>query len=99
MIERHVVFNILEGREGDFEAFLEQRYLPAMSAQSGFKNVAILRELENSRRYQMALRFEDLETAAAWRGSAVHKELSPVLKSFYSESEVIVYDVRITQPG
>jgi antibiotic biosynthesis monooxygenase (ABM) superfamily enzyme len=41
----------------------------------------------------MVIRFQSLETAAAWRDSSDHKALSPKIKSLYSESTVQVYEV------
>jgi antibiotic biosynthesis monooxygenase (ABM) superfamily enzyme len=41
----------------------------------------------------MAIRFESLESAAAWRDSVDHKDLSPKIKTLYKESAVQVYEV------
>jgi antibiotic biosynthesis monooxygenase (ABM) superfamily enzyme len=39
------------------------------------------------------IRFQSLETAAAWRDSADHKVISPNIKALYKESTVQVYEV------
>jgi antibiotic biosynthesis monooxygenase (ABM) superfamily enzyme len=93
MIERHVTFNVIPGKEKDFEAFFKEAYSVAMSEQPGFVSVTLLKEHEKEAIYQMVIRFQSLETAAAWRDSADHKALSPKIKAFYSESTVQVYEV------
>ncbi len=93
MIERHVTFDVIGGKEAAFEDLFKARYSKAMAKQPGFVSVGLLREKEQPSRYQMAIRFESLETAAAWRDSAEHKELQPVIKQLYTGSTVVVYDV------
>jgi antibiotic biosynthesis monooxygenase (ABM) superfamily enzyme len=96
MIERHVTFNIISGREKDFETLFKEEYSLAMSKQPGFVSVTLLKEHEKEAVYQMTIRFQSLETAAAWRDSADHKALSPKIKALYKESTIQVYEV-ITQ--
>ncbi|MCJ7704494.1 MAG: antibiotic biosynthesis monooxygenase [Desulfobacterales bacterium] len=93
MIERHVTFNIIPGREKDFETLFKEEYSIAMSRQPGFVSVILLKEHEKEAIYQMVIRFQSLETAAAWRDSDDHKALSPKIKALYSESSVQVYEV------
>lgn len=93
MIERHVTFNVIPGKEKEFETFFREEYSVAMSRQPGFVSVTILKEHEKDFVYQMVIRFQSLETAAAWRESEDHKDLSPRLKSLYTESSFQVYDV------
>lgn len=93
MIERHVTFDVLPGKTHDFEKLFVDEYRPAMEKMSGYVNVELLREQEKPTAYQMVIRFESLETAAAWRGSAAHQTLSPKLKALYSGSQVQVYEV------
>jgi antibiotic biosynthesis monooxygenase (ABM) superfamily enzyme len=98
MIERHVTFNVIPGKEGAFEALFETAYSTAMARQPGFASVTLLKEQEKEAVYQMVIRFQDLETAAAWRDSTDHKALSPAIKALYTASSVQAYDV-ITQKG
>jgi len=93
MIERHVTFNVLPGKERDFESLFKDAYSIAMSKQPGFVSVTLLKEHEKEAIYQMVIRFQSLETAAAWRDSADHKTLSPKIKALYKESTVQVYEV------
>ncbi len=93
MIERHVTFEVIPGKEAAFEELFKTKYRVAMSKQPGFVSVGLLREKEAPTRYQMVIRFQSLETAAAWRDSAEHKELSPQIKALYTGSTVVVYDV------
>jgi antibiotic biosynthesis monooxygenase (ABM) superfamily enzyme len=93
MIERHVTFNVIPGKEKDFEALFKGDYSGAMARQRGFVSVSLLKEHEKEAVYQMVIRFQSLETAAAWRDSADHKALSPKIKSLYKESTVQVYEV------
>jgi antibiotic biosynthesis monooxygenase (ABM) superfamily enzyme len=93
MIERHVTFKVIPGKEKDFEKLFKEEYSLAMSRKHGFVSVSLLKEHEKEAVYQMAIRFESLETAAAWRDSAEHKALSPKIKALYTESSVQVYEV------
>ena len=93
MIERHVTFNVIPGKEKNFENLFKEEYSIAMSKQPGFVLVTLLKEHEKGAVYQMAIRFQSLETAAAWRDSADHKSLSPRIKALYKESTVQVYEV------
>jgi antibiotic biosynthesis monooxygenase (ABM) superfamily enzyme len=93
MIERHVTFYVIAGKEKDFENLFRAEYGVAMSSQPGFVSVTLLKEREKEAVYQMAIRFQSLETAAAWRGSADHKTLSPKIKALYTESTAQVYEV------
>lgn len=93
MIERHVTFNVIPGKEKDFEKIFKEEYSLAMSRQPGFVSVALLKEHEKETIYQMVIRFQSLETAAAWRESEDHKALSPKIKALYGESRVKVYEV------
>ncbi len=93
MIERHVTFNVIPGKEKDFEKLFKEEYSVAMSRQPGFVSVALLKEHEKESVYQMVIRFQSLETAAAWRESEDHKALSPKIKALYTESNVKVYEV------
>ena len=93
MIERHVTFTVIPGKEKDFENLFKVEYGVAMSRQPGFVSVTLLKEHEKEAIYQMVIRFQSLETAAAWRDSEDHKALSPKIKAYYGTSTVRVYDV------
>jgi len=93
MIERHVTFNVISGKEKDFETLFKEAYSIAMSKQLGFISVTLLKEHEKEAVYQMVIRFQSLEMAAAWRDSDDHKALSPTIKALYKESTVQVYEV------
>ena len=93
MIERHVTFNVILGKEKDFETLFKGEYSVAISKQAGFVSVTLLKEHEKEAIYQMVIRFQSLETAAAWRDSPDHKALSPRIKTLYTESTVQVYEV------
>jgi heme-degrading monooxygenase HmoA len=93
MIERHVTFNVLPDKPGEFENLFTKKYRPAMSAMPGFVKVELLREQEDSTQYQMVIRFESMETAAGWRTSNAHIALKPEIKALYDGSKLVVYDV------
>jgi antibiotic biosynthesis monooxygenase (ABM) superfamily enzyme len=93
MIERHVTFNVISGKEKDFETLFKEAYSIAMSKQPGFISVTLLKEHEKEAVYQMVIRFQSLEMVAAWRDSDDHKALSPKIKALYKESTVQVYEV------
>jgi len=93
MIERHVTFHVIPGKEEDFENLFKNEYGIVMSKQPGFVSVTLLKEREKEAVYQMVIQFQSLETAAAWRDSDDHKVLSPKIKALYRESTVRVYEV------
>jgi heme-degrading monooxygenase HmoA len=93
MIERRVTFEVHPGKEKDFETLFAEGYAPAMSRQPGFVSVTLLCDQEKPSVYQMAIRFDSLETAALWRASAAHQELAPRIKALYGASSLQVYEV------
>jgi len=93
MIERHVSFEVLIDKADAFEHFFVHEYRPAMSHMAGFVPADLLRESEAPQNYQIVIRFDSPETAAAWRASAEHQALSPNLKTYYSSSQMQVYQV------
>jgi antibiotic biosynthesis monooxygenase (ABM) superfamily enzyme len=99
VIERHVTFEVIPGKEQAFEDLFKSSYSTAMSKQRGFVSVGLVRELEAPTRYQMVIRFDTLENAVAWRDSADHKAISPVIKALYSGSSVVAYSIIATVPA
>jgi heme-degrading monooxygenase HmoA len=93
MIERHVDFDVSAAKTQDFENIFIEEYRPAMSSMPGYVKVELLRVQESPTTYQMVIRFETSEAAAAWRASPEHQALSPRLKGMYSGSQVKVYEV------
>lgn len=93
MIERHITFNVHADRTGEFEAFFANEYGPTMAKAPGFVKVELLREVESATRYQMVLRFEGADDAAAWRTSAVHQALQPALLALFDGNEIQGYEV------
>ena len=93
MIERHITFNVHPDRTGAFERFFAERYGPTMASAAGFVRVELLREMDSPTRYQMMLRFEDADSAAAWRTSTVHQALQPELNALFSDNEIQAYHV------
>ncbi len=93
MIERHVTFNVLPNMGPAFEKLFVEEYRPAMSQMPGFVKVELLRSHEKTSAYMMTIRFESLDTAAAWRNSAAHQALKPRIGALYDGSTVQVFDV------
>ena len=93
MIERHVTFNVLPGKEMDFRELFMREYRPAMARMPGYVLVELVRELEDPSKFLMRIRFESAETAAVWRTSAEHQALKPKIGALYDGSSLKVYDV------
>lgn len=93
MIERHVTFNVYPDKVEQFEKFFVEYYRPAMAVMPGFIKVDLLCQQDQSKQYQMIIRFESMEAAAGWRNSDAHKALQPKIKALYSDSTLQVYDV------
>ena len=93
MIERHVTFDVLPGKEEDFRELFVREYRPAMATMPGFVRVELVREQEDPSKFLMLIRFETIETAAAWRTSREHQALKPKIGALYDGSSLRVYDV------
>ena len=93
MIERHITFDVHPDRTAAFERFYADEYRPAMAGSPGYVESDLLREADSATRYQMVLRFEDAESAAGWRTSAVHQALQPALLGLYTDNEIVAYQV------
>ena len=77
MIERHITFNVPEGRAAEFEHFMADQYGAQMAKAPGFVRIELLREADSTTRYQMSFRFVDLAASAGWRTSVEHTALQP----------------------
>lgn len=93
MIERHVTFQVIPGKEQEFERLFKEEYCPAMSSMQGFINAHLLVDLDNPQSYHMVIRFRTAEEASAWRNSEAHRSLQPKIKPLYQESQLKVYQV------
>ncbi len=93
MIDRHVTFNVHQGQEDAFESFYATEYGPTMAEAPGLVRVELLRETEYPLRYQLVMRWQDGDSAAAWRASSAHEGLRPRLKALHSSVEVVEYVV------
>ena len=77
MIERHLTFDVLADQTDAFERFFAESYAPTMAKAPGFVRVELLREIDSATRYVMALRWEDGDSALAWRTADAHTALQP----------------------
>ena len=93
MIERHITFNVHPDKTAAFEQFVSGEYGPTMARAPGLVRIELLREAASPTRYQMVFRFEDGDTAAAWRTSEVHQALQPALNVLHAGMEVQGYEV------
>lgn len=93
MIERHVTFLVIPGKEEEFERLFKEEYSLAMSSMPGFVNVHLLADSNDPQRYRMVIRFHTSEEASAWRSSLAHQNLQPKIKALYRESQAEEYRV------
>ncbi len=93
MIERHLTFDVLPDQTDAFERFFTVSYGPTMAQAPGFVRVELLREADSATRYQMVLRFEDADSAVAWRTADAHTALQPALNALHTGMAVQGYDV------
>jgi heme-degrading monooxygenase HmoA len=98
VIERHLTYAVNSGAEEAFEAFIKEEYAPIMCRTPGFVRVTLLREMEVPTSYHMVIVFESAERAAEWRASVAHRALSPRLKSMFSQSQIVAYQVVAQRP-
>lgn len=93
MIERHVTFDVISGKEPAFEQFFKNEYRLAMAIKKGFVRTSLLRNKENPSQFCMVICFDTLENAAGWRASSEHQSLKPKLACMYKESKLKVFEV------
>jgi heme-degrading monooxygenase HmoA len=93
VIERHLTFDVLPDQTDAFERFFAEAYGPTMAKAPGFARVELLREADSATRYQMVLRFEDADSAVAWRTADAHTALQPTLNALHTGMAVQGYDV------
>lgn len=93
MIERHITFNVEPALAREFEHFFAEQYRTAMSQSPGFVRVELLRRTGVNGRYEMAMRWQDGDAAAAWRTSGAHTALQPALNALVTTGDITVYDV------
>lgn len=93
MIERHLTFDVLPDRTGEFERFFADAYGPTMAKAPGFVRVELLRAIDSATRYVMTLRWEDADSAVAWRTAEAHQALQPALNALHTGMAVQGYDV------
>ena len=93
MIERHITFQVHPDKTATFERFFAETYRPKMSASPGFVRADLLRETDSPTRYQMVLRWDDLESATGWRTSPVHEALQPGLVALHAGMTIQPYEV------
>jgi heme-degrading monooxygenase HmoA len=93
MIERHVTFDVRPELTQQFKEFFVTEYKPAMSMSAGFCSVELLVDIDDQTKYKMVIAFDTLENSDLWRASKAHAVLSPILKSMYTSSQVLIYKV------
>ena len=91
MIERHVSYEVPADRAQEFERFFRERYLPPALEMPGLIECILLRESDETTRYQMVFRWQTAENAAAWRTSEVHQALQPDLAALNSGMNIVAY--------
>jgi heme-degrading monooxygenase HmoA len=93
MIERHIPFAVPVGHGEAFERFFSERYRPPATQMPGLISIGLLRAADDPTSYEMTFRWQDGDSATAWRTSLVHEGLQPELKSLASMGVIHVYDV------
>jgi heme-degrading monooxygenase HmoA len=92
MIERHITFAVHPDRAADFERFFAEQYRPPVLEMPGLIECSLLRETDDSTRYQMVFRWQEPEQAVAWRVSEAHQALQPALNELHSGMEIVAYE-------
>ena len=94
MIERHITFTVEpRHRRASSSASSPSATGRRWPPRPGYVRVELLREAEDATRYQMVLRFQDLDASVGWRTSPVHQGLQPDLNALVSSSVVQAYEV------
>ncbi|MEA2621733.1 MAG: Antibiotic biosynthesis monooxygenase [Chloroflexota bacterium] len=93
MIERHIPFTVEEGSGEAFERFFAERYRPAATRMPGLLAVGLLRLAGDPTSYEMTFRWDDAESATAWRTAPAHEALQGELKALSAMGGILVYDV------
>jgi heme-degrading monooxygenase HmoA len=83
---------VLPARASDFARFFAEHYRPPVLEMPGLIECSLLRETDDSTRYQMVFRWEEPEQAVAWRVSEAHQALQPALNELHSGMAIVAYE-------
>jgi heme-degrading monooxygenase HmoA len=95
VVLEHAVLDVVPGQEAAFErAFAKATSI--ISAASGFRNLRLVRCLEEPNRYVLLVEWERLEDhIEGFRGSAAYREWRRLLHHFYAPSPRVEHYVVI----
>ena len=92
MIQLEVKLELKPEKEQEFLDIFRDQFAPAMSKQSGFVRVSLLKQRENKSRYQIEIVFESEEKRCAWVKTKEHEDTWPKLAALIKEYFTEGYD-------
>ncbi len=91
MFVLHVEMTIKPGKEGDLEAIFQNVFKPAISAQSGFSGVSLLKPVEEGAAHRMSIAFDSRNSQQRWVNLDLHQEVWPQVLSCVDHCSVNYY--------
>ena len=90
----HVDLQLKPGAASELEKTYREVFRPAISAQEGFLDVALLRPTSEPDEYRLVIVFQSEPLRRKWVASALHQEVWPPMKSHCTK-----YSVRLFEPA
>ena len=91
MFVLHVEMTIKPGKEGELEATFQNIFKPAISAQSGFGGVLLLKPVEEGAAHRMSIAFDSKDSQQRWVHMDLHQEVWPQIVSYFDQYSVNFY--------
>ena len=88
MVTSIIEHEVKAGREADYEAWLK-KITPIAARFPGHQGVSFVRPSPGSTKYTVLLRFDTLEQAQTWIGSAARQALVAEVESYLAQNESI----------
>jgi heme-degrading monooxygenase HmoA len=91
MFVLHVEMTIKPGKEGDMDETFHNIFKPAISAQSGFDGVSLLKPVEDGAAHRMSIAFDSRDSQQRWVKMDLHQEVWPLILSHVDHYSVNYY--------
>lgn len=93
MVQLEVKLELKTGKEKEFLDIFKTQFAPAMSRQSGFVRVSLLKQRESKSQCQIEIVFESEEKRLAWVNTEEHEKMWPKLATFVSKDSAMGFNV------
>jgi len=92
MVVLHVDFHVREGASPAIEKTFREVFRPAISAQEGFVDVALLKSRSQGDHYCLVIKFTSEPLREKWVATEVHQRVWPQMEAHCTGYEAEVFD-------